>query len=143
MNFKKKEKESKKKVLEIEKSYSFQLKHFSNVFKDLEINIFDERCFGKKFKAEKNIDLRVLSAKDGLEYSNVSEEMLLALSLELRKYDGLFFGEKVSINNNTAPKEMYPTIFSICGANGCRVVGFVYMTKEYLIQENAISFIEF
>lgn len=149
MVFKNGKASEKAKELKIGKVYSFQLKHFSNVFKHLNLDIFDGGCLGKKFKGETSVNLKIVSAESGVDSCNISEEMLLALSCELRRYDGIFFASKVVAKNNEEANDKYPVIYSANNFkkngdknNNIPIIGFTYMTKEALLRKKAISFIK-
>jgi hypothetical protein len=148
-NKKKKEKERiEKPILTAGEKHSLKLNEVEKPTKGL--TIYDNTIKDKSFFESRSAMIKVNSTEMGLIYSNVTEEMLLALVPELSKYEGSFFGNKVIIENENGKKEeKYPVFFSTLPdypesffdkrEKKENITGFIYVDREALINNKALG----
>lgn len=148
---KKKEEEKKLKKVELGESCVLQLKKFEfkkieDAHKKLHLIIYDNRLKEKFYLGETLGEFIFKSTEMGLAYSDVSDQMLLALVPELSKYEGSFFGQKIILDFDGKKEERYPVFFSIYRKDffnnkevEAHITGFAYVSRGAVVSNKMIS----
>lgn len=151
MFFKKTKEEKKFKKPVLGKESIFELKQFefkktSDPGRKLSITVYDNEIKGKSYSGETLKEFAFKSTEIGLLYSNVSDEVLLALVPALSKYEGSFFGQKTILDFDGKKEEKYPVFFSTYKSDYFKgketkshVTGFAYVSRDAVENNKMIS----
>lgn len=130
-------------VLQLKK---FEFKKIEDAHKKLHLIIYDNRLKEKFYLGETLGEFIFKPTEMGLAYSDVSDQMLLALVPELSKYEGSFFGQKLALDLGGGLENYYPVFFSTYRKDFfnnkevvAHITGFAYVPYDAVLKNKMIS----